>query len=170
MSIRSYPYGEGEFSSNNINVSSARVLSIHILWKDKKLGSCWNGAQSSGLEETARVLLPVREAWLLPTLARTVYDRQHPRILAYLQSLSGTKCDTDAVPHFPFHSGDKWNWLHAWACLVNSWKGVRLSMASTWQALSMLWRKCYFSTASLVRTRNEIFNLSCTDLVYRKNG
>lgn len=107
VSIGFYPHGEEEFSSNKISVSSARVLSIRIVWKDKKLGSCWNRAQSSGLEETARVLLPVREAWLLPMLARTVYDRQHPRILAYLQSLSGTNRDVDAVPHFPFHSGDK---------------------------------------------------------------
>lgn len=107
VSIGFYPHGEGEFSSNKISVSRARVLAIHILRKDKKLGSCWNGAQSSGLEETARVLLPVLEAWLLPMLARTVYDRQHPRILASLQSLSGTECDVDAVPHFPFHSGDK---------------------------------------------------------------
>lgn len=106
VSIDFYPHGEGKFSSNKNRVSSARVLSIRILWKDKKLGSCWNGAQSSGLE-TARVLLPVREAWLLPTLARTVYGRQHPRILACLQSLSGTECDIDAVSHFPFHSVDK---------------------------------------------------------------
>lgn len=107
VSIDFYPHGEGKFSSNKNGVSSARVPSIHILWKDRKLGSCWNGAQSSGLEETVRVLLPVREVWLLPMLARTVHGREYPWILASLQSLSGTKCDIDAVSHFPFHSGDK---------------------------------------------------------------
>lgn len=68
-----YPHGEGKFPSNKSSVSSARILSIRILWKDKKLGNCWKGAQSSGPEETARVLLPVCKTWFLPMLARNLY-------------------------------------------------------------------------------------------------
>ena len=54
-------------------------------------------------------------------------------LLDYLQSLSGNKCDIDAVSHFPFHSGDKGNWLCAWADPEKLCKRANLSVTSTWQ-------------------------------------
>lgn len=133
-SVDFYLHRERVFYSNESRASGALAISIHIFKKSKDAWKKGNRVQGL-VGKRARAPLPARKPffmcwsgykWLIISLKPGLTSEPAWHNMWYWCSIS-----------FHFCSGDRWHGLATWAYPANSWNWMELSLASTWQVLSV---------------------------------